>query len=68
MPGQAAAGAWGPTSARLVEVHVDALQLQVGIALVGAAEGDAMLVGDDLPELRAGPMGSAGGPREGLGL
>mmetsp|Transcript_13162 Transcript_13162/g.15107 ORF Transcript_13162/g.15107 Transcript_13162/m.15107 type:complete len:486 (+) Transcript_13162:172-1629(+) len=41
-----------PTS-RLVEVHVDALQLQVGVALVRARGVDAVLVGDHLPELRA---------------
>ena len=38
---------------RLVVVHVDALQLQVGVAVVGAGGGDAVLVGHDLPELRA---------------
>ena len=38
---------------RLVVVHVDALQLQVGVAVVGAGGVDAVLIGDDLPELRA---------------
>ena len=37
---------------RLVKVHVDALQLQVAVAMVGARRVDAVLVGDDLPELR----------------
>ena len=36
----------------LVVVHVDALELQVGVTLVGAGGVDAVLVGDDLPELR----------------
>ena len=34
-------------------VHVDALQLQVGVAVVGAGGVNAVLVGDHLPELRA---------------
>jgi len=38
---------------RLVVVHVDALQLQVGVAVVGAGGVNAVLIGDDLPELRA---------------
>ena len=38
---------------RLVVVHVDALQLQVGVAVVGTGGVDAVLIGDDLPELRA---------------
>ena len=38
---------------RLVVVHVDALQLQVGVAVVGAGGVNAVLVGHDLPELRA---------------
>ena len=38
---------------RLVVVHVDALQLQVGVAVISSGGVDAMLVGDDLPELRA---------------
>ena len=38
---------------RLVVVHVDALELEVGVAVVGAGRVDAVLVGDDLPELGA---------------
>merc|ERR1719199_347566 len=37
----------------LVEVHVDALELQVGVAVVRARRVDAVLIGDDLPELGA---------------
>ena len=37
----------------LVEVDVDALQLEVGVAVVGARRVDAVLIGDDLPELGA---------------
>ena len=37
----------------LVEVHVDALQLEVGVAVVRARGVHAVLVGDDLPELGA---------------
>ena len=33
---------------RLVEVHVDPLQLEVGVAVVGAGGVNAMLVADDL--------------------
>jgi hypothetical protein len=36
---------------RLIEVHVDALELEVGVAVVGAGGVDAVLVRDDLPEL-----------------
>ena len=39
------------TAAGLVEVHIDALQLQVRVAVVGASGVHAMLVTDDLPEL-----------------
>ena len=35
----------------LVEVHVDALQLQVRVTVVGTSRVYAVLVGDDLPEL-----------------
>eukprot|EP01084_Bolivina_argentea_P311568 539346_1 len=41
------------TAGGLVVVHVDALQLQVGVTLVGAGGVDAVLVGNDLPELGA---------------
>merc|ERR1719284_58837 len=37
----------------LVEVHVDALELQVRVAVVRARRVDAVLVGDNLPELGA---------------
>eukprot|EP00760_Papus_ankaliazontas_P025007 PhM_4_TR2455/c1_g1_i1/m.64634 len=47
-------GAGDVAAARgLVEVDVDALQLEVGVALVRAGGVDAVLVGDDLPELGA---------------
>ena len=36
---------------RLIVVHVDALELQVRVSLVGAGGVDAVLVGDDFPEL-----------------
>ena len=35
----------------LVEVHVDALQLQVGVTMVGTRGVNAVLIGDHLPEL-----------------
>merc|ERR1712159_477089 len=35
----------------LVVVHVDALQLEVGVTVVGTGGVNAVLVGDDLPEL-----------------
>ena len=41
----------GLTAAGLVEVHVDALQLQVRVPVVGASGVHAMLITDDLPEL-----------------
>lgn len=37
---------------RLIVVHIDALQLQVAVTVVGAGGIDAMLIGDDLPELQ----------------
>ncbi len=37
--------------AGLVVVHIDSLQLQVGGAIIVSSTVDAMLVGDDLPEL-----------------
>ena len=37
----------------LVVVDVDALQLEVGVPVVGASRVDAVLIGDDLPELGA---------------
>merc|ERR1711966_419116 len=37
----------------LVEVDVDALELEVGVAVAGAGGVDAVLVGDDFPELGA---------------
>ena len=33
--------------------HIDALQLEVGVTVVGARRVDAVLVRDDLPELGA---------------
>jgi hypothetical protein len=39
------------TAGGLVEVDVDALKLQVRVAMVGAGGVNAVLVGDDLPEL-----------------
>mmetsp|Transcript_78078 Transcript_78078/g.155161 ORF Transcript_78078/g.155161 Transcript_78078/m.155161 type:complete len:543 (+) Transcript_78078:117-1745(+) len=41
------------TARSLVVVHVDALQLEVGVAVVGAGGVNAVLIGDDLPELGA---------------
>mmetsp|Transcript_11881 Transcript_11881/g.30750 ORF Transcript_11881/g.30750 Transcript_11881/m.30750 type:complete len:467 (-) Transcript_11881:15-1415(-) len=38
---------------RLVVVHVDALELQVRVAVVRASRVDAVLIGDNLPELGA---------------
>ena len=38
--------------AGLVVVHVDPLQLEVGVPVVGAGRVDAMLVRDDLPKLK----------------
>merc|ERR1719220_558615 len=35
----------------LIEVDIDALQLQVRVSIVSAGGVDAMLIGDDLPEL-----------------
>jgi len=37
----------------LIEVHVDALQLKIGIAVVGAGWVNTVLVGDNLPKLGA---------------
>jgi hypothetical protein len=37
----------------LIVVHVDALELEVGVAVVGAGGVNTVLVGDDLPELGA---------------
>ena len=37
----------------LVVVHIDPLELEVGLPLVGPGGVDAMLVADDLPELGA---------------
>lgn len=39
------------TAGGLVEVHVDALQLEVGVAMVGTGGVDTVLVAHDLPEL-----------------
>ena len=39
-------------TAGLVVVHVDPLQLEVGVSMVGSGGVDAVLVRDDLPELR----------------
>ena len=46
----------------LVEVHIDALQLQVGVSLVGAGGVDAMLIRDDLPELQRDESAIVGVP------
>ena len=37
----------------LVVVHIDALQLQVGVSVVRTRRVDAVLIADHLPELRA---------------
>merc|ERR1711970_1376613 len=39
------------TAGGLVVVHVDALQLKVGVTVIGSGRVDAMLVGDHLPKL-----------------
>jgi hypothetical protein len=45
-------GAWHVTSASgFVEVHVDALQLEVRVTMVGTCWVDTVLVADDFPEL-----------------
>merc|ERR1740133_11564 len=41
------------TASGFVEVHVDALELEVGVAVVGAGGVNTVFVGDDLPELGA---------------
>src|SRR3546814_1084254 len=38
-------------SSGFVEVHVDALELEVGVSVVGSSGVAAVLVGDDFPEL-----------------
>ena len=42
-----------PAAGGFVEIDVDALKLQVGIAVVGAGGVNAVLVSDDLPEFGA---------------
>ena len=42
---------WLSDKLSLIKVHIDALQLEVGVAVVGAGRIYAVLVGDDLPEL-----------------
>ena len=37
------------TSSGLIEVDVDALQLEVRVSVVGAGGVDSVLIGDDLP-------------------
>merc|ERR1719331_992790 len=39
------------TTGSFVEVHVDALQLQVGVTVVGTRRVNAVFIGDDFPEL-----------------
>merc|ERR1719272_1464350 len=38
------------SSGRLVEIYIDAFELEVGIAVVGTSGIDAVLVADDFPE------------------
>jgi hypothetical protein len=38
-------------TASLIKVHIDALQLQITVALIRAGRVNAVFVGDDLPEL-----------------
>ena len=40
-------------SSGLIVVHVDPLELKVGVSMIGTGRVNAMLVGDDLPELGA---------------
>ena len=49
---RAAALSTGDASITRVDV-LDALQLQVGVTVVGAGRVDTVLIGDDLPELGA---------------
>ena len=45
-------GSWDiSATGGLVEVDVDSLKLEIGVAVVGTSGVDAVLVGDDLPEL-----------------
>jgi hypothetical protein len=39
-------------TSRLVEIDVDALELEVGVAMVGTGGVNAVLIGDDFPELQ----------------
>merc|ERR1719272_2182167 len=41
------------SSGRLVEIHIDAFKLEIGIAMVCTSGIDAVLIGDDFPELRS---------------
>ena len=43
-------------SAGFIVIHIDPLQLEVGVAMVGAGGVDPVLVGDDLPELEKGKL------------
>lgn len=58
---EGAGGAPSPTCG-LVVVHVDALQLQVAVAVVGTGWVDAMFVADHLPKLRQKIASGAAGP------
>ena len=49
------------TAGGLVVVHVDALQLEVGVAMVGPGGVHAVLVADDLRAGRSAPCMLAGG-------
>ena len=45
-------GSWDVLAAcSLVEIDVDSLQLQIGVAMVSPSRVDSVLVRDDLPEL-----------------
>ena len=46
------------TAGGLVEVHIDALQLQVGVAVVCAGGVHTVLIGHDLQERGGGRRGS----------
>jgi hypothetical protein len=41
------------TACGLIEVHIDALQLQVGLAVVCTSRVNAMLIADNFPEFGA---------------
>ena len=45
-------GGLGALTCRFVKVDVDALQLKIGVSMIGSRRIDAVFVADDFPELR----------------